>query len=117
MNVTVDEKMKQLEAEITPFKGVLAKAADAILVQDVSNYPIFVVHQQTIDMGIAIVNPEGDKGKWSINASTLEEFVTKQLIQQEKVENFKKVYKNPETDLCLFILSDLGATFVFIPRV
>ena len=40
MNLTVDEKLKQLETEIAPYKGVLAKASEAIIVQDISNYPI-----------------------------------------------------------------------------
>ena len=117
MEIKVDDKFKQLETEITPYKPILAKAADAVLDQDVSMYPIFVIHQQTIEIGLPIASPKTVKGKWSANASTLEEFVAKRLIENERVENFKKVYKNPETHLCLFILSDLGATFVFIPRI
>ena len=53
----------------------------------------------------------------SIHISTLEEFSTKQIILADKIENFKQVYKNPSEQLCLFVLSDLGATFVFIPRI
>ncbi len=117
MEKFAEVKFKQLEQEIEPYKAILAKASDTILEQDVSMYPIFVVHQQTIEVGIPIAVPNEQKGKWSINASTLEEFVAKQLIQAEKLENFKKIYKNPESFLCLFILSDLGATFAFIPRV
>ena len=36
MEIKVDDKFKQLETEILPYKPVLAKAADAILDQDVS---------------------------------------------------------------------------------
>lgn len=109
-------KLTQLETEIAPYKSILSKASDTILDQEVSSYPIFVVHQQTIEIGISIVDGESKLGKWSVNASTLEEFVAKQLIQTEKVDEFKKIYKVPENNLCLFILSDLGATFVFTPR-
>ncbi len=109
-------KLQQLEKEMAPYTPIMAKAADTILEQDVSKYPIFVVHQQTIDMGIELVDRAQGLGKWTINASTLEEFVTKQLISSDKVDEFRKVYKNPETHLCLFILSDLGATFAFILR-
>lgn len=116
MDNTADTKFKQLETELAPYKPTLSKAADAILEQDVSMYPIFVIHQQTIEIGIPIARPEKVQGKWSANASSLEEFVAKQLIQPNRLENFKKIYKNPETHLCLFILSDLGATFAFIPR-
>jgi len=116
MEVNVDIKFKQLEKEIAPYNAMMSKAADAILQQDVSSYPIFVVHQQLIDIGLPIVDNDKTSSKWSISASTLEEFVTKQIVQMEKVDDFKKVYKNPENNLCLFILSDLGATFVFVPR-
>ena len=113
----VTDKFKQLEKEIDPYKKIMSKATDTILEEDVSKYPIFVVHQQTIDMGLPLIESKDKLSKWSISASTLEEFVTKQLIQMEKVDEFKKVYKNPEKNLCLFILSDLGATFAFTPRV
>ena len=53
---------------------------------------------------------------WSVNASSLEEFVTKQLVLADKVDDFKSVYKDPTAFLCLFIVDKSGATFVFIPR-
>jgi len=112
----VQEKFQQLEKEMLPYKEIMSKASDTVIEQDVSKYPIFVTHKQTIDIGLKLVDPTNNSSKWSINVSTLEEFVTRQLIQMDKLDEFKKIYKNPATHLCLFILSDLGATFVFIPR-
>ena len=109
-------KMRLLESELRPYSGVLSKAYQTILDQDVSNYPIFVVHQHQVDMGLPLVDKESHKGNWSINASTLEEFVTKNIIQQEKIEEFKKVFFDQADQLCLFVLSELGAQFIFIPK-
>lgn len=106
----------KLEEELSAYRDILGKAADAVVTQEVSDYPIFVVHQQIMDMGIPIVEKDGIQKKWSVNVSSLEEFVTKQIIQPERVENFKEVYKDPEVSLCLFVLSELGANFIFIPR-
>ena len=106
----------KLEEELNPYRDILGKAADAVVTQEVSDYPIFVVHQQIMDMGIPIIEKDGVKQKWSVNISSLEEFVTKQIIQPERVDNFKEVYKDPEVSLCLFVLSELGANFIFIPR-
>lgn len=106
----------QLEEELKPYREILGKAADAVVTQEVSDYPIFVVHQQIMDMGIQIIEKDNGLKKWSVNVSSLEEFVTKQIIQPERVENFKSVYKDPEVSLCLFVLSELGASFIFIPR-
>jgi hypothetical protein len=107
--------MKLLEAELQPYKKALGKAADTILEQAVSEYPIFVVHQHDVEIGIPLI-AQDHQLNWSVNASSLEEFVAKNIIEPEKIEPFKDVYKDPEYFICLFVLSELGANFVFIPR-
>jgi hypothetical protein len=107
---------KRLEKELANYKKTLSEAAEVIQVQDVSSFPIFVIHQNIVDIGINIVNKDAVKGNWSVNASTLEEFVTKQLIAEEKVEDFQTLYRSHHNDLCLFVLSELGANFVFLPK-
>jgi hypothetical protein len=108
-------KFLALEQQIHPYKKILAQAADVILDQNVSNYPIFILHQQELEMGVALIEG-GRKFPWSVNASTLEEFVTKDLIFNEKVEEFRSTYKDPQVYLCLFVLSELGAQFIFTAR-
>ncbi|MCC6723908.1 MAG: hypothetical protein IT258_05320 [Saprospiraceae bacterium] len=107
---------KRLEKELAGYVNTLSEAAEVIRVQDVSKFPIFIIHQNIVDIGINIVNKEVVKGNWSVNASTLEEFVTKQLIAQEKVEDFQALYYSHHDDLCLFVLSELGANFIFMPK-
>jgi hypothetical protein len=104
-----------LQQQLQPYKKILAQAADVILDENVSKYPIFIVHQQELHMGVSLIEA-GDKFKWSVNASTLEEFVTKELIFMDKAQDFIATYKDPEINLCLFVLSELGAQFIFIPR-
>ena len=107
---------KRLEKELANYKKTLSEAAEVIQVQDVSSFPIFVIHQNIVDIGINIVNKDNVKGNWSVNASTLEEFVTKQLIAEEKVEDFQTLFRYHQNDLCLFVLSELGANFIFLPK-
>jgi len=109
-------QFKILEKELSPIRGVMAQAAEVIMDQDVSEFPIFVVHGNLVDIGINIVDKETTRGSWSVNASTLEEFVTKQIIALDKVEDFKILYKSHQGDLCLFVLSELGANFIFLPK-
>ena len=82
-----------LEQELQPYKAILSKAADAVMNQEVSDYPIFVVHQQEVSMGIPLVDKDKSKGNWSVNVSSLEEFVTKQIVDNNKVDDFRKTYK------------------------
>ncbi len=107
---------KQLEKELSGYKNILSQAAEVIQDQDVSKFPIFVIHQNIVDIGINIVDREVVRGSWSVNASTLEEFVTKQIIAEEKVEDFQLLYRSHPEDLCLFALSELGANFIFLPK-
>ena len=118
MGLPIDnkEKLAEIQNEISQFKATLSEATEVILDQDVTRYPIFVIHKDTIEMGIPLIDRNTQHSKWSVNVSSLEEFATKQLIQEDKVADFRKVYKNPQTHLCLFILSDLGANFIFMPR-
>lgn len=113
---TKSEQFLKLQLELAPYKKVMSEAADIIMDKEVSAYPIFVAHQQELAMGIPIAEKGKVKGNWSINASSLEEFVTKQIIFDEKIEEFKKSYKSPDAYLCLFVLSELGAQFIYLPK-
>ncbi len=107
----------RIQEEIQHFMPQMASMVDLILDEDVSKYPILVVHHDAIELGINFVQRSEETGRWSINASTLEEFATKQLVQDDKVQDFIKAYKDPSEFLCLFVLSDLGAKFIFTPRL
>ena len=52
---------------------------------------------------------------WSISASTIEEFMEHKLIEAGKDELFKTSYKDPEKNICIFIISEGGASVVFVP--
>ncbi len=108
--------MAQLEKEMKPYKAMLGQAADTILDQEVSAYPIFVLHQQHISLGIPLLEGQGDTIPWSVNVSTLEELATKKVVSLDRVDAFQEVYRDPRAFLCLFVLSDSGADFVFMPR-
>ena len=116
MSKPSSEKFEEFKKELMPYLKILEQAAEVILEQGVSAFPIFVIHQHTVDIGINIVDREKVKGNWSVNASMLEEFVTKQILSPEKIDDFKLVYKNHDGELCLFLLSELGANFVFLPK-
>lgn len=110
------DKFLQLENELKPYRKILSKASEVVLDENVSKYPIFVVHQQEVAMGIPLIESDGKQFKWSVNVSTLEEFVTKGIIFEDKIDEFRKNYKDPEEFLCFFSLSELGAQFLYLPK-
>lgn len=108
--------LKEIEREIRQFIPVFSKAVDTVLDQEVSNYPILIVHQGELEIGISVIDPKKVASNWAVNLSILEEFAAKQIIKPENIDNFREVYKDPQEHLCLFIISEIGANFIFIPR-
>jgi hypothetical protein len=111
-----EAQLLQLNRELTAIKPIMAQAHDLIVAQNVSKYPIFVLHQHEVEIGLSLVEREDGNSVWSVNASTLEELVAKQIMALEQVDNFRDLYRSHRMELCLFVLSELGANFIFLPR-
>ena len=47
-----------LEKKLAPYNIIMGNAADTIINQDVSSYPIFVIPEEAIALGIPIVEGE-----------------------------------------------------------
>lgn len=104
-----------LEKDLKGYRPMFKNAIDAIIEQDVSNYPIFVAHHDNSLLGIPLLDNGQSKTNWSFSASTLEEFAAKRIIEMSKVEDFKQVYKNPKKFICVFILDEAISQFIFYP--
>ncbi len=111
-----EKKFETLQEELEPYKAMLSKAQEIIMEKEVSSYPIFVFHQHDMEIGIEIANKDKNKGNWNVHASSMEEFISKSIIQNEKIQEFKDVYKDTDTHLCLFVISELGAQFIFLEK-
>ena len=95
----------------------MCSAIDTITAEDVSRYPIFVVSQEDIELGISIAQKNVHAGNWNVNASTLEEFVAKNVIHSDKVDEFREVYKPSTAQICVFLNWQGAFTFIFLPRL
>ncbi len=111
-----DEKIAyQIEAELQEYIKLLDEASQTVVNQNVSNYPIFVLSKADIELGVGISSTPTNAG-WIIKISTLEEFSARQVIQREKIEGFKSIYKDPSQFFCLFVHDGETARFVFMPN-
>lgn len=108
-------KLKMLEADIKTLGELLKDAAQTIVNEGVSNYPIFIAHRYALNMGIELVDREKMKTNWSLNASTLEEVVTKNIISRDNLDNFRSIYKSPDNFVCVFVIDETMSEFVFYP--
>ena len=109
-------KFVQLEKELKVYIPSMSKASDRILEAEVSRFPIFIIHKGEMSIGVELVSLAETNANWSVNVSTLEDFHAKKLIEEKKIDSFKTIFKNPKTHLCMFVLSELGAKFIFLPK-
>ncbi len=112
-----EEFFQKIELELRSYQQVMEAVQETVLTEGVSKYPIFVAHhEEELAMGIPIVQHQETDEDWSIHISTLEEFSTKQLIAPNKIDDFREVYKDPSTHICIFYIGQGEQQFLFMPR-
>lgn len=104
-----------LEHDLKVYSESLHEVAIEIMVEGLSGYPIFVAFQHQVKLGEPILDKDELNMEWSINASTLEEFIERGIIKTELKERFLKTYKNAHDYMCLFVIVPEGANFVYFP--
>ncbi|MHA6249924.1 hypothetical protein ACXYMU_18470 [Pontibacter sp. CAU 1760] len=93
----------------------LREASYQVRKRKISDYPIFVFSRTQVPVGSNFLNKEEVALEWHINASYLEDFVQRQLVLEDKADDFKAAYKDPDEFCCLFVVDDDFQNFVFIP--
>ncbi|MFN8333390.1 MAG: hypothetical protein U0T81_19610 [Saprospiraceae bacterium] len=83
------EKFLELEQDLRRYRKALAQAREVMLDQEITEFPIFILHQQQLSMGVPVIEAGETTGQWSVHASSLEEFVLKNIILEDKVAEFK----------------------------
>jgi len=113
--MNAQEILISLKEDLQFYKKYIREVSDEILASKYSEYPIFVAHQTDIAIGENILNKDDFNKNWSINATILEELETSGIIDPQKKKHFKSIYKNPKEFICVFLISEKGGNFVFIP--
>ncbi|MFI5162506.1 MAG: hypothetical protein ACHQHN_14595 [Sphingobacteriales bacterium] len=119
-NTGQDEEKKEsplvsLEKDLKFYSESLQEVAVEIMVEGLSLYPIFIAHQHEVKLGEMILDRHDLNTEWTIQASTLEEFIEKKIIKAELKERFIKSYKTPHDFMCVFVIVPEGANFVYFP--
>ena len=112
-----ESPLKSLEADLKIYSDSIKEVAVEIMAEGISLYPIFVAHQHEVKLGELILDKDELNMNWTIQASTLEEFVERGIVHREKKEKFIKQFKEPSDFMCLFVIVPEGANFIFFPYV
>ena len=112
-----ESPLKSLERDLKVYNESLKEVAIEIMVEGISSFPIFIAHQHEVKLGEVILDRNDLNTDWSINASTLEEFIEAGVIKKEFKDRFLRSYKKPEDFMCVFTIVPEGANFVYYPYV
>jgi hypothetical protein len=93
----------------------LKEASYQIRKHKFSEHPIFPISKFELPIGQLLVAKEDVNTNWNYNASFLDEFVQRELVGKENIENFKVNYKDPDEFCCLFVVDNDFTKFIFIP--
>ena len=105
----VDEALARLSPQLDAL-------LDTVLDQSVSDYPITVwTRERELEVGV-LVTDDARPGHWTVRLTTLEEFVSKGLMQPDKVAEFRRVFADARSQYGLFVVTLEGASFAFRPR-
>ena len=80
-----------------------------------SDFPIFIVCKVEIPLGQLLYKKDEVGTNWNYYVTYLDDFIQRKIIEKDKIEDFKKNYKNPEEFCCLFVIDGDFTNFVFIP--
>jgi hypothetical protein len=78
-------------------------------------YPIFPICKTDQPIGQVLMQPAVNGTSWHYYASFLNEFVQRELVAKDRVDDFQKAYKDPDEFCCLFVIDPEFTNFVFIP--
>ena len=110
-----ESPLKSLQVDLDFYSDSIKEVAVEIMAEGLSAHPVFIAHQHEVALGELILDKDELGTNWSVHASTLEEFVDRGVIKEERKAHFIKRYKRPEDFMCLFVIVPEGANFVFYP--
>ncbi|SDL99622.1 hypothetical protein SAMN05421823_109232 [Catalinimonas alkaloidigena] len=104
-----------ISADFAVIAETLKEASYQLRKRNISQYPIFPICKEELPIGALLVDRKELVLKWNFYFSFLEEFVQRKLVEEDKVQDFKEVYKDADEFCCLFVVDVEFTNFVFLP--
>ena len=93
----------------------LKEASYQIRKRGFSDYPIFPISKIEVPIGQLLFAKDEVATEWNYNITYLDEFVQREIVSKDKIDEFKKIYKDPDEFCCLFVIDGDFTNFLFIP--
>lgn len=107
--------MGKVSSDFVKVSDHLKESSYQIIKRDFSKYPIFVVTEAELDLGVLLFDKKDFSTVFQYRASYLEEFILREMIGEESRELFIENYKDTEEFCCLFVVDGDFAGFIYLP--
>lgn len=104
-----------ISSDFVKIADTLKEASYAIRSRGYSDYPIFAISKIDLPIGQLLLGREDLEISWNYNASFLDEFIQREIIATDKVDEFTETYKDPDEFCCLFVVDADFTRFLYIP--
>ncbi|MDQ3534818.1 MAG: hypothetical protein M3421_04250 [Bacteroidota bacterium] len=104
-----------ITADFLKVSDTLKEASYQIRKRGFSEFPIFPIAKIEIPIGSLLIGKNELDTAWNYRITYLDEFVQRKLIVEDKVEDFKSTYKDPDEFCCLFVVEPEFTKFLYIP--
>lgn len=112
---TANSPLKSLKVDLDFYSDSIKEVATEMIAEGYTLYPIFIAHQHEVSIGELLLSKDELNTQWTINVSSLEEFVDRGLVKDDRKDYFTKHFKNTNEYMCVFVIVPEGANFVFYP--
>ncbi|MEY3965367.1 MAG: hypothetical protein RL263_536 [Bacteroidota bacterium] len=109
------QSLEELKKQLKGLSAELKEVSNDIIEAKFSEYPIFVAHQENARIGELLFDRTEYGFAYSINATTLERLIELNIIQEDKLADFKKAYGDVKKNYCVLWLKGEFTRFVFMP--
>ncbi len=104
-----------ISADFVKVAENLKEAAYQIKSRGFSDYPIFAISKSELPIGQPLIKAGELGNNWHYNATFLDEFIQRKLVEKDKQADFEEAYKNPDEFCCLFVVDQDFTKFLFMP--
>lgn len=104
-----------LNIDLKIYDGMIKEVSADMIAEGFTQYPIFIATEHEVKMGELVLQKDDHAATFNIYASTLEEMVDRKLVLENKKADFIKTYKDPNKFMCVMLLTQTIASFVFVP--
>jgi hypothetical protein len=114
MDKEMTVNLELLKDDLAFYNDMLKEVSADILHEGFSKYPIFIAHQEPIKIGDMIIDATEYSRSFNISATVLEDLLEKNIVTKEREESFKAAFKDASQFMCVLLVTDKGANFVFV---